>query len=70
MKKKRYTEEQIAFALRQAEAGVPVKEVSRKMGIRNRLSVAPLVSGRQCDRPFLESRYAAIWWIGFYPDYT
>ena len=33
MKRKRYTEEQIAFALRQAEAGVPVKEVIRKMGI-------------------------------------
>ena len=33
MKKKRYTEEQIAFALRQAESGIPVKEVVRKMGI-------------------------------------
>ena len=33
MKKKRYTEEQIAFALRQAESGVPVKEVIRKMEI-------------------------------------
>lgn len=33
MKKSRYTEEQIAFALRQAETGTPVKEVIRKMGI-------------------------------------
>ncbi len=33
MKKKRYTEEQIAFALRQSEAGTPVAEVIRKMGI-------------------------------------
>lgn len=33
MKKKRYTEEQIAFALRQAETGTPVREVVRKMGI-------------------------------------
>lgn len=33
MKRKRYTEEQIAFALRQAEAGTPVVEVTRKMGI-------------------------------------
>jgi len=33
MKKTRYTEEQIAFALRQAETGTPVKEVIRKMGI-------------------------------------
>ena len=33
MKRKRYTEEQIAFALRQAEAGTPVVEVTRKMGL-------------------------------------
>lgn len=33
MKQKRYTEEQIAFALRQAESGVPVGEIVRKMGI-------------------------------------
>lgn len=33
MKKTRYTEEQIAFALRQAETGTPVGEVIRKMGI-------------------------------------
>ena len=33
MKKSRYTEEQIAFALRQGESGTPVKEVIRKLGI-------------------------------------
>ncbi len=33
MKKKQYTEEQIAFALRQAESDTPVAEVIRKMGI-------------------------------------
>ena len=33
MKKSRYTDEQIAFALRQAETGTPVEEVIRKMGI-------------------------------------
>ena len=33
MKQSRYTEEQIAFALRQAEAGTSVKELVRKMGI-------------------------------------
>ena len=33
MKKSRFTDEQIAFALRQAETGTPVKEVCRKMGI-------------------------------------
>ena len=33
MKKSRYTAEQIAFALRQAESGTPAIEVCRKMGI-------------------------------------
>lgn len=33
MKKSRYTEEQIAFALKQADLGVTVPEICRKMGI-------------------------------------
>jgi putative transposase len=33
VKKSRYTGEQIAFALKQAELGVSVEEVCRKMGI-------------------------------------
>ncbi len=33
MKKKRYTEAQIAFALRQAESGTAVGEIVRKMEI-------------------------------------
>lgn len=33
MKRKRYTETQIAFALRQADSGAPVSEIIRKMGI-------------------------------------
>jgi putative transposase len=33
MKKTRYTEEQIDFALHQAEAGTPVTEVVRKLGV-------------------------------------
>ncbi len=33
MKQKRYTEEQIAFALRQHDSGTPVAEITRKMGI-------------------------------------
>lgn len=33
MKKTRYTEEQSAFALKQAETGSRVEEVCRKMGI-------------------------------------
>lgn len=33
MKKSKFTEEQIAFALRQSETGTQVAEVCRKMGI-------------------------------------
>jgi len=33
MRKSKYTEEQIAFALRQAEGGTRVAEICRKMGI-------------------------------------
>jgi len=33
MKRSKFTEEQIAFALKQAELGTPVNEVIRKMGI-------------------------------------
>jgi len=33
VKKSRYTEEQIAYALRQAETGTPVAEVIRRIGI-------------------------------------
>jgi putative transposase len=33
MKRKRYTDEQMAFALRQAEGGTPVEEICRKMAV-------------------------------------
>lgn len=33
MKRKRFSEEQIAFALRQAESGATVEEICRKMGV-------------------------------------
>ena len=33
MKQKRYTDEQIAFALRQAEGGTAVDEICRKLGV-------------------------------------
>ena len=33
MKRKRFTEEQITYALRQAESGMPVAEVCRKLGV-------------------------------------
>jgi len=33
MKRKRYTDEQIAYALRQAKSGTPVTEICRKLGV-------------------------------------
>ena len=33
MKRKRYSDEQIAFALRQAESGTAVEEICRKLGV-------------------------------------
>jgi putative transposase len=33
MKSSRYTAEQVAFVMRQAESGTPVPEICRKMGI-------------------------------------
>ncbi len=33
MKSSRYTAEQVAFAMRQAESGTPVSDICRKMGI-------------------------------------
>ena len=33
MKRKRFTEEQIMYALRQAENGTPVAEICRKLGV-------------------------------------
>lgn len=43
MKKSRYTDQQIAFALKQAETGTPVAEVIRRMGISEHFTV-----GRRC----------------------
>ena len=33
MKRSKFSEEQIAFALRQAESGTPVADVSRQLGV-------------------------------------
>ena len=44
MKTSKFTEEQIAFALKQAETGTQVKEVIRKMGIKQN---KPSTDGRK-----------------------
>ena len=38
MKRKIYTDEQIAYALRQAESGTPAVEIRRKMGVSQETS--------------------------------
>ena len=37
MKRSRYTEKQIAYALKQAETGTPVAEVIRRMGVSEQM---------------------------------
>ena len=44
MKKKRYTEQQIIGFLKEAEAGVPVKELCRKHDLAMRRSMAGVPS--------------------------
>ncbi len=53
MKRKRYTEAQIAFALRQAESGTPVKEIIRKLGITEVLPLEEEVCGDGGGRDLL-----------------
>ena len=40
MKESRFTEEQIAFALRQAESGTAIEEITRKLGESEREALA------------------------------
>ena len=51
MKKSKFTDEQIAFALKQAEVGTPVEEVCGKMGISDATDLpdffGPLILGER-----------------------
>jgi hypothetical protein len=44
MKRSRFTEEQIAYALRLAEGGTPVVDVCRQLGVSEAISVTFLSS--------------------------
>ncbi len=50
MKRSRFTEEQIAFTLKQAELGTKVDEICRKMGIS--------------DTTFYKWSQKYLWWLG------
>ena len=60
MKKTRYSEEQIAFALRQAETGTPVGEVIRKMGISTQTFYRWKKQYGQMDSPLPTVRFRQI----------
>ena len=70
MKRNRYSDEQIAFALRQHESGTPVPEIVRKMGIAEQtfyrwkkqyagLGVAELRRLKQLEE---EKKSSSNWW--------
>lgn len=69
MRKSKYTEEQIAFALKQAETGVSVAEVIRQLGVTERRSTAgrstgvwaPASSGA-CGRWRRRTASSSRWW--------
>jgi len=56
MKKSRFTDEQIVFALRRAEGAMPVREVCRKLGVSEQTLYRPPIpdgsgSSREWDWP-------------------
>ena len=53
MKKSQFTDQQIAFAVQQAEAGVAVEEVCRKLGI----SQQTFTAGRRSSPVWAWQRY-------------
>jgi len=58
MKKSRYSEQQIAFALRQAEGGTAVREICRKMGISEQVA-SPSFESRRATNAAAPARVAA-----------
>ena len=70
MKKSRYSEEQISYALKQAETGTPVAEVLRRMGIseqtfyrwRSSMAVLVLASCGVCGSLRMRTGSSSSWW--------
>ena len=60
MARKGFTEEQIGFALRQADAGTSVGEICRKLGARvdEQTAIAEVLSGMDAEIAALEQRLA------------
>jgi hypothetical protein len=54
VRKSRYTDEQVAFALKQAELGTPVAEVCRKMAV----SEATFFAGSRSSAAWARPSYA------------
>ena len=65
MKKSKFTGEQIAFALRQAEVGTPVAEVCRKMGVSEATYYRwkQLYGGMGLICPLLSGPKSLLFWI-------
>jgi putative transposase len=51
MKKSKFTEERICFALRQAETGTRVAEVCRKMGISDATCLQHMLRSQKTNPP-------------------
>ena len=50
MKKSKFTEAQIVFALKQSETGVRVPEICRKLGIRENVRLNQIVADLSLDK--------------------
>ena len=55
MKKSKFTEEQIAFALHKAQTGTSVEEVCRKVGVSQATFYARQQQARRCSGDLLHS---------------
>ena len=59
MKKSRFTEEQIALAIKQSELGTKVEEICRKMGISDATPTPNFASGVRNTRVWVRANCAS-----------